>query len=62
MDFAGWFEAFLGQRWYTFDARNNTPRIGRVPMARGRDACDAALASTSGPNTLERFVVRADPV
>ena len=43
MDFAGWFEAYLGDRWYTFDARNNTPRIGRVLIARGRDACDVAL-------------------
>lgn len=60
MDFAGWFEAYLGDRWYTFDARNNTPRIGRVLMARGRDACDVALTNTFGPNTLSRFVVRAD--
>ncbi len=52
MDFAGWFEAYLGDRWYTFDARNNTPRIGRVLIARGRDACDVALSSTFGPNTL----------
>jgi transglutaminase-like putative cysteine protease len=57
MDFAGWFEAYLGNRWYTFDARNNTPRIGRVLMARGRDACDVALVSTFGPNTLQRFMV-----
>jgi transglutaminase-like putative cysteine protease len=62
MDFAGWFEAWLGDRWYTFDARNNTPRIGRVLMARGRDACDVALASTFGPNTLESFRVWADEV
>ncbi len=62
MDFAGWFEAYLGNRWYTFDARNNTPRIGRVLMARGRDACDVALASTFGPNTLQRFTVWADEV
>ena len=62
MDFAGWFEAYLGDRWYTFDARNNTPRIGRVLMARGRDACDVALASTFGPNTLTRFEVWADEV
>jgi transglutaminase-like putative cysteine protease len=55
MDFAGWFEAWLGDRWYTFDARNNTPRIGRVLMARGRDACDVALSTTFGPNTLESF-------
>ncbi len=62
MDFAGWFEAFLGDRWYTFDARNNTPRIGRVLIARGRDACDVALSSTFGPNTLEGFKVWADEV
>jgi transglutaminase-like putative cysteine protease len=62
MDFAGWFEAFLGDRWYTFDARNNTPRIGRVLIARGRDACDVALSSTFGPNTLESFRVWADEV
>lgn len=62
MDFAGWFEAFLGDRWYTFDARNNTPRIGRVLMARGRDACDVALTNTFGSNTLQRFTVWADEV
>ena len=62
MDFAGWFEAYLGDRWYTFDARNNTPRMGRVLMACGRDACDVALVSTFGPNTLQRFTVWADEV
>jgi transglutaminase-like putative cysteine protease len=62
MDFAGWFEAYLGDRWYTFDARNNTPRIGRVLIARGRDACDVALSSTFGPNTLESFKVWTDEV
>jgi transglutaminase-like putative cysteine protease len=62
MDFAGWFEAYLGDRWYTFDARNNTPRIGRVLMARGRDASDVALASTFGPNTLQNFRVWSDEV
>jgi len=62
MDFAGWFEAYLGDRWYTFDARNNTPRIGRVLMARGRDACDVALTNTFGPNTLEHFSVWAHEV
>ena len=60
MDFAGWFEAYLGDRWYTFDARNNTPRIGRVLVARGRDASDVALTSTFGPNTLESFKVFTD--
>lgn len=62
MDFAAWFEAYLEDRWYTFDARNNVPRIGRVLMARGRDACDVALTSTFGPNTLEDFRVWTDVV
>ncbi len=62
MDFAAWFEVWLGDRWHTFDARNNTPRIGRVLIARGRDACDVALASTFGPNTLQRFKVWTDEV
>jgi transglutaminase-like putative cysteine protease len=60
--FAGWFEAYLDGHWYTFDARYNTPRIGRVLMARGRDACDVALTSTFGPNTLQRFTVWSDEV
>jgi transglutaminase-like putative cysteine protease len=59
MDFAGWFEAYIGGQWYTFDARNNTPRIGRVLMARGRDAADVALAMTFGPNELQDFRVWA---
>ena len=62
MDFAGWFEAFLDGHWYTFDARNNTPRIGRVLIARGRDAADVAISSTFGPNTLASFKVWADEV
>ena len=62
MDFAGWFEAFLGDRWYTFDARNNTPRIGRVLMARGRDATDVALTTSFGPSYLKKFSVRTDEV
>jgi len=62
MDFAAWFEVWLGDRWYTFDARNNTPRIGRVLIARGRDACDVAMSSTFGPNSLQRFKVWTDEV
>jgi len=57
MDFSAWFEAYLDGRWYTFDARHNTPRIGRVLVARGRDASDAAISNTFGVNTLESFVV-----
>ena len=60
MDFAGWFEVWLDGHWYTFDARNNTPRIGRVLIARGRDAADVAISNTFGPNALKRFVVRTD--
>jgi transglutaminase-like putative cysteine protease len=62
MDFAGWFEAYLGDDWYPFDARNNAPRIGRVLMARGRDASDVALTTSFGDNTLTGFTVYADEV
>jgi transglutaminase-like putative cysteine protease len=62
MDFAAWFEVYIGGRWHTFDARNNTPRIGRVLMARGRDATDVAISNTFGPNTLVSFTVWADEV
>ena len=62
MDFAGWFEAYLGGRWYSFDARNNMPRIGRVLIARGRDAADVAIATTFGPNILKSFLVRTDEI
>jgi len=62
MDFSGWFEAYVGGRWYTFDARHNTPRIGRVLMARGRDAVDAALTTSFGTTRLDKFVVWTDEV
>jgi transglutaminase-like putative cysteine protease len=62
MDFAGWFEAYLGGQWHTFDPRNNVPRIGRILIARGRDAADVAISTTFGPNTLDRFLVRTDEV
>jgi transglutaminase-like putative cysteine protease len=61
-DFAAWFEAYVGGGWYTFDARNNMPRIGRVLIARGRDAADVAITTTFGPNTLESFKVWTDEV
>jgi transglutaminase-like putative cysteine protease len=57
MDFAAWFEVYLGGHWHTFDARNNSPRIGRILIARGRDAADVALTNTFGPNTLKGFKV-----
>lgn len=59
MDFSAWFEVYLGEDWYAFDARNNTPRIGRVLMARGRDAADVALTTTFGFNELQDFKVWA---
>ena len=62
MDFAAWFEAYLGGQWYTFDPRNNVPRIGRVLIARGRDAIDVAIATTFGLNTLVSFKVWTDEV
>jgi transglutaminase-like putative cysteine protease len=61
-DFAAWFEAYLGGKWYPLDPRNNIPRIGRVLLARGRDAADVAITTTFGPNTLHKFRVWADEV
>lgn len=61
-DFAAWFEAFLGGQWHTFDPRNNVPRIGRILMARGRDAADVAITTTFGPNTLRGFRVWTDEI
>ncbi|HHG2223098.1 TPA: transglutaminase-like domain-containing protein [Synechococcus sp. WH 5701] len=57
MDFAAWFEAYLGDGWHVFDPRNNSPRIGRILIARGRDAADVALTTSFGPSTLESFQV-----
>ncbi len=62
MDFAGWFEAYLNGAWHTFDARNNQPRIGRVLIARGRDAADVAISTAFGANTLKSFRVWTDQV
>lgn len=62
MDFSAWFEAYLGGQWYAFDARNNVPRIGRVLMARGRDAADVALTTAFGRNQLQTFKVWTDEV
>ena len=61
MDFAGWFEAYLGGQWHIFDARNNIPRVGRVLLARGRDAVDVAITTTFGPNTLCGFTIWTAP-
>jgi len=62
MDFSAWFEAYLGDRWYTFDARHNIPRIGRILMARGRDATDVAIVTSFGPCTLANFKVTTEEI
>ena len=62
MDFSAWFEAFVGGQWYAFDPRHDVPRIGRVLMARGRDAADTALTTTFGVNQLASFTVWIDEV
>ncbi len=59
-DFAAWFEAYLDGQWHTFDPRNNQPRIGRVLLARGRDAADVPISTTFGPNSLQSFRVWTD--
>ncbi|HUI20180.1 MAG TPA: transglutaminase family protein [Methylocella sp.] len=62
MDYNAWFEVFLGGRWFTFDARHNKPRIGRITVARGRDATDISLATSFGPHILKSFRVWTDEV
>jgi transglutaminase-like putative cysteine protease len=57
MDFSAWFEVYLGGGWYIFDARHNTPRIGRILMAKGRDATDVAISTSFGPSALTEFKV-----
>jgi transglutaminase-like putative cysteine protease len=59
-DFCAWTEVFLGERWYTFDARYNVPRVGRILMARGRDAGDVPIITSFGATTLESFHVWCD--
>lgn len=62
MDFSGWFEAYLDGKWHTFDARHNVPRIGRIVLARGRDATDVAFSTAFGEATLKNFTVWTDEV
>ncbi len=59
-NFIAWFEAYLDGRWFTFDARHNTPRVGRVLMARGKDAVDVAITTLFGLTFLEKFTVYTD--
>ncbi len=62
MDFSAWFEVYLDGRWFTFDARHNHPRIGRIVMARGRDAADVAISTNFGPVQLVKFSVITEEV
>ena len=62
MDFCAWFEVFLGGRWYTFDARYNTPRIGRILMVRGMDAADVSIVTSYGPHSMEKFEVWCEEI
>lgn len=62
MDFSAWFEAYIGDEWVTFDARHNKPRIGRIVIARGRDAADVPMITTYGLHRLVSFKVVAEPV
>jgi transglutaminase-like putative cysteine protease len=62
MDFSAWFEAYIGGRWYTFDARHNHPRIGRIVIARGRDAADVAISTMFGPTELAHFSVLTEEI
>jgi len=62
MDFHTWFEAYVGGRWYTFDARHNTPRVGRVVIGRGRDAVDCALSTAYDNARLAKFTVWSDEI
>ncbi len=62
MDFSAWFEVYLENRWWVFDARNNIPRIGRVLIATGRDASDVAITTSFGRANLTQFEVIAEEV
>ncbi len=62
MDFSAWFEAYLDGRWWTFDARHNHPRIGRVLMGTGRDAADVAITTSFGSSQLRKFTVVTEEV
>jgi len=62
MDFSAWFEVYLDHHWWTFDARHNQPRIGRVLMATGRDAADVALTTSFGVANLKNFFVISEEI
>ena len=62
MDFSAWFEVYLSGRWFTFDARHNQPRVGRILVARGRDAADCAITTTFGNSRLVQFDIITEEV
>ena len=62
MDFNAWMEVFLDGSWHVFDARHNVPRIGRIVVARGRDAADVAMVTTFGPHVLKSFQVWTEQI
>jgi transglutaminase-like putative cysteine protease len=62
MDFSAWIEVYLGDRWWTFDPRNNIRRIGRIVIAHGRDAADVAMINSFGPHILRSFTVVTEEV
>jgi transglutaminase-like putative cysteine protease len=62
MDFSAWFEAYLGGRWWTFDARHNQARIGRVLLATGLDATDVAITTSFGSAKLTHFHIVTDEI
>jgi len=62
MDFSAWLEVYLGGRWYSFDARHNQPRIGRIVIARGRDAADVPITMVFANHQLDKFSVVTDEV
>ena len=62
MDYNAWLEVYLDHSWYTFDARHNTPRIGRITVARGRDATDIPMIHSFGPHILTSFKIWTDEI
>ncbi|MCE7797151.1 transglutaminase family protein [Sphingobium sufflavum] len=62
MDFSAWFEVYVDGDWYTYDARHNQPRIGRIVMARGRDATDVAITTSFGATWLRKFEVVTEEI
>lgn len=62
MDFSAWMEVYLGGRWFTFDPRNNVPRIGHILIAQGRDAADVPISNVFGPNVLKSFRVWTEEI